>query len=105
MMDLETNNRDDDANSIAEASTSSGTTTNFDSTSNTPKETTQTSSESSTLARAETAAVNRSKMLVLFVLTLAAISVSIATYLFARKSETKEFEEKVRYVEIISLAL
>ncbi|CAB9497225.1 Receptor-type guanylate cyclase gcy [Seminavis robusta] len=51
-------------------------------------------SESSTLARAETLAVNRSKMLVLLVLTLAAIGVGIATYLFTKQTETHEFESK-----------
>lgn len=54
------------------------------------------SSESSTLAKAETAAVQRSKLLVLFVLTLAAIGISAATYIFVRAAETQEFEDKVR---------
>jgi len=52
------------------------------------------SSESSTLAKAETAAVQRSKLLVLFVLTLAAIGISVATYIFVRAAETQEFEDK-----------
>ena len=62
----------------------------------TNKDNTQTSSESSTLAKAETLAVNRSKLLLLFVLALAAIGVGIATYIVTRASETREFETKVR---------
>jgi len=55
------------------------------------------SSESSTsLARDETKAVNRSKLAVLFVLTLAAIGVGTATYFFAYNTETNEFEGQVR---------
>ena len=54
-------------------------------------------SESSTLARKETEAVNRTKLAVLFVLALAAIGVGIATYIFAHNSETKEFEARVSY--------
>ena len=82
----------------ASSSSSSGVAAdNYDSTSTTPagQDPTQTSSESSTLARAETAAVRRSKILVLFVLTLAAIGVSAGTYVFARQAETKEFHDKV----------
>ena len=92
--ELVSNHRDDDEE--AEAS-SSGTTTNFDSSTNTtPKDNSTT--QSSTLARTETRAVNRSKILVLFVLTLAAISVSVATYFFTKKTEKKEFEGKVSTV-------
>ena len=60
-------------------------------------EATQTS-ESSTFAKEETRAVNRSKLLVLAVLSIAAIGVGIATYMFARQSEIKEFENKVREI-------
>lgn len=52
------------------------------------------SSESSTLAKAETRAVNRTKMLVLFVLFCAAAAVAIATYILARHSENQVFEQK-----------
>jgi len=55
----------------------------------------ESSSESSTLAKQETRAVARSKMLVLLVLLLAAIGTGIATYIFAHNTETKEFESKV----------
>ena len=54
------------------------------------------SSESSTLARAETIAVNRTKMLVLLVLSVAAIGVGLATYFVSRNVETLEFESQVR---------
>ena len=67
--------------------TSTNTTTNN-------KDSTQTS-ESSTLAKAETRAVNRTKLLVLAVLSIAAMGVGFATYWFTRQSETHEFENKV----------
>jgi len=54
-----------------------------------------TESESSTLARRETTAVNRSKMLVLLALFLAATAVGVATYIFARNSEQNTFQQKV----------
>jgi len=52
--------------------------------------------ESSTLAKAETRAVNRSKMLVLAVLFMAATAVGAATYVFAQNSEQKDFQQQVR---------
>ena len=57
-------------------------------------------SESSTLARSETLAVNRSKLAVLFVLTVAAIGVGVATYIFTRNTETKDFEGQVSTVAV-----
>lgn len=69
-------------------------TTNKQSTAN--GETAKSDSESSTLARRETTAVNRTKLAVLFVLGLAAVGVGVATYIFARNTETKDFEERVR---------
>lgn len=54
------------------------------------------SEESSSLAKAETRAVNRTKLLVLLVLFAAASAVGVATYLYAANTEQKQFEEKVR---------
>ena len=56
----------------------------------------ESSSESSTLARAETTAVNRSKMLVLLVLSVAAVGVGVATYIFATTTEQNDFKQQVR---------
>jgi uncharacterized protein HemX len=95
----------DVANTNNDASSSGdGTTTDFDSASNAPgqeanNQTTATSSESSTLARDETTAVNRSKMLVLLILALAACGVSAGTYVFAQQAETKEFQGQVRQTQ------
>ena len=55
------------------------------------------SEESSSLAKAETRAVNRTKLLVLAVLFLAASAVGVATYLYARNTEQEEFEVKVSH--------
>ena len=68
-------------------------TTNKQSTANGEED--KTDSESSTLARRETTAVNRTKLAVLFVLALAAVGVGVATYIFATNTETKDFEERV----------
>ena len=59
------------------------------------KKTNESSSESSTLARAETAAVNRTKMMVLGVLFMAAAGVGVATYLFATNTEQNDFKQAV----------
>ena len=53
-------------------------------------------SESSTLAKQETILVQRTKMLVIFVLCLAACAVGVATFIFTSNSERKDFESKVR---------
>ena len=81
--------KSENSESAFDSSTTTKTPTNGDKSQNQ-------SSESSTLARAETRAVNRSKMVVLFMLCVAAAGVGAATFVFARNSETKEFENKVR---------
>ena len=54
------------------------------------------SSSGETLARTETKAVNRSKLLVYLALLFAAAGVGTATYIFARREETDHFHGEVR---------
>lgn len=55
----------------------------------------QSSEESSSLAKAETRLVKRSKLLVLCVLFLAATAVAAATFVYTRNAENNTFETQV----------
>jgi hypothetical protein len=62
----------------------------------------ETESESSTLARQETLMVQRTKLLVLLILTLAACAIGAFTYMFTSNAEQVTFEEKVRAYVIMT---
>ena len=60
------------------------------------------SSSGETLARTETKAVNRSKLLVYLALLFAAAGVGTATYLFTCREETAHFQSAVS-VEVVTM--
>jgi hypothetical protein len=80
--------RDHQSLSSESASLSSGTETNH---------TGGVSNDSSiSLARAETKAVNRSKIIVLLVIAIAATACGTATYFFTKSEEEDDFHSQVR---------
>jgi hypothetical protein len=54
------------------------------------------SGESEHLAKRETVAVNRSKLLVYLVLLVAAVAVGVGAYFYVKREETDDFEEKFK---------
>jgi hypothetical protein len=86
--DEDVHERDHQSSSSESASVSAGTETN---------NTGEVSNDSSlSIARAETRAVNRSKIVVLVVIAIAATACGAATYFFTKSEEEDDFHSQVR---------
>jgi hypothetical protein len=85
---------------LASTSSDSDSLSSTTQTNNTGRDTQGSNDSSLNLAREETKAVNRSKLLVLGVIAIAAAACATATYLFTRSGEKEDFKSAVRQHDV-----